>query len=82
MPKRPDKKCLTPSCPEKGYRRGICTHCYNSAAWQVKKGAATWEELEELGLVDKPTSGPNRPAAFVKEMKKRLKAAEERAARA
>jgi hypothetical protein len=31
--------------------RGVCKRCYNRYAYLVRKGAATWEQLERAGLV-------------------------------
>lgn len=53
--------CLTPGCKfkfggsqEKKGGRGLCHYCHNVASNLIKKGATTWEELEQLGLAQPP----------------------------
>lgn len=43
-------QCITPDCTKPVKTRGLCIHCYATANAKVKKGDATWEYLEEVGL--------------------------------
>lgn len=45
-------ECLVAGCtnPIKTGRRGLCVPHYHVAAYRIRKGMTTWEELERLGL--------------------------------
>ena len=44
-------KCMTPSCPDLTYSRGVCQVCYIQARNLVVAGHTTWLDLEKAGKV-------------------------------
>lgn len=46
------RKCLTPKCQGTAAHRGLCLKCYSTAKRAVEGGETTWEELEQLGMVE------------------------------
>lgn len=45
------EKCLTEACGRDAGKRGVCAACYQAAYREVVAGRATWQELEERGIV-------------------------------
>lgn len=46
--------CIVEGCTRRGFTRGCCEPCYQTAQKYVKLGRTTWKRLEELGLVRAP----------------------------
>lgn len=59
-----DYICKIEGCGKRAHTRGVCQNCYRKAANLVKNGETSWEELEEMGLVD--SSKKTRSSAFAK----------------
>lgn len=63
--------CLTTNCPRPAHSRGLCSTCYGSAAWSVRQGLMTWEELiaKRLALPCRPRGRKAvlKPAASAEE---------------
>lgn len=55
--------CLSPGCGRMAYVRGLCPSHYTIAGRLVRRGQATWAELESRGLA--------RPKRTVEEARKR-----------
>lgn len=57
MPGGPPVKapeCMAPFCTRPPVTRDVCANCYSAARKLVAEKIATWEQLEELGLVSPP----------------------------
>lgn len=54
-PAAPKAVCLTPECGAEVAVRGICRACYWYARNEVRKGRATWEQLEAAGRTKPPS---------------------------
>ena len=65
-------KCLIDGCDGVGKIRGLCPTCYQAAAAIIKKGLATWEELESSELANKPQHKSSGHGAFAKAFRKQL----------
>lgn len=50
--------CLSPKCGRAALTRQLCQRCYAGAACWVRRGLATWSELEGLGLSRPASPGP------------------------
>lgn len=48
------QKCITKGCGNACRSRGVCGTCYASIRNIVRRGDATWEELEQVGAVSRP----------------------------
>ena len=49
--------CLIPKCDRTDVSaRGLCSRCYTAARHAVKRGEASWQQLEERGLCLSATS--------------------------
>jgi len=44
-----DEICMYPECGRKSKTRGLCLACYRAAAYLVKTGTVSWEQLEKDG---------------------------------
>lgn len=52
-------KCIAEGCGVIRFCRGVCRGHYNKLQKMVRNGKATWQELEEQGLIL-----PKKPSVF------------------
>ena len=65
-------KCLIDGCDSVAKIRGLCPTCYQAAAALIKKGWATWEQLEDNRLANKAQHKSSGHGAFAKAFRKQL----------
>ena len=51
-------KCLNPECASDAKARGLCNACFGAAAYYIRKGVMTWEQLEKEGKAVPMKKGP------------------------
>ena len=58
-------QCLSPDCPNKPFRRGLCQRCYVYALDEIESGRETNDSLADKGLIlRKKPPGPQMSQAF------------------
>ncbi len=65
-------KCLIDGCDSVAKARGMCTTCYQTAVAIIRRGESAWEQLEELGLANKPQHRSPGNGAFAKALREKL----------
>jgi hypothetical protein len=49
MPMPPGVRCPAPGCTRPDHLRGLCCPRYDAARYRIKRGEATWQQLEAAG---------------------------------
>lgn len=56
--------CRTPSCGKPSTLRGICPKCVHVVIVMIQEGRTTWDELEEMGLINPRKNKPKEKSDF------------------
>lgn len=49
--------CVTKNCTRPSVSRGLCQTCQMAAKRLIREGKTTWEQLEEMGLINPKKQG-------------------------